>query len=65
MRELEQGETARLDTRTDGGPRVYRDLLDADAFEVERTGGNLYRDEIKRLAELAGLEVTDPETADE
>lgn len=59
MAELEQGEKIDLNTRVTGGPTIHRDRNVEDAYVVNEHGGELSRDEIKRLAELAGLEVED------
>lgn len=55
--ELRPGETLDMNTRVDGGPTVYRDSVCPDCFAIDRHGGELSREEIGRLAEVAGLEV--------
>jgi hypothetical protein len=57
MTALEPGETLELGTRVEGGPIISRDENCEDGFAIEGHGGELYRDEIRRLAESAGFEV--------
>ncbi|WP_049979347.1 hypothetical protein [Halolamina rubra] len=59
MTALGAGESVDMETRVDGGPTITRDTLVDDAYAVSGAGGELSRDEIRRLAELAGLEVDD------
>lgn len=56
---LEPGETVDLGTRCGGGLTVHRDEQVDDEFQIDGHGGVLSRGEIERLAELAGLEVTE------
>jgi len=56
---LAPGQYEDLDTRNTGGPIVRRDVYVEDAYQVNGHGGELYRDEIKKLAELAGFEVSE------
>lgn len=56
---LAPGESIDLGTRVDGGPVIRRDESVDDAYALDGTGGELYRDEIQRLAEAAGLEVSE------
>lgn len=60
--ELEPGGSTDLDTCCNGGPVITRDSSCTDEFRIEGNGGVLSRGEIKTLAELAGFDVTDPET---
>jgi len=61
MSELQAGETHDLSTRCGGGVEIRRDEMCPDGFAIDKHGGELYRDEIKRLAELAGFDVSDPD----
>jgi len=54
---LKPGEEIDLKTRCNGGPTIYRDENCDDGFAIDKHGGELYKDEIKRLAELAGFVV--------
>ena len=54
---LRPGESIHLGTCCGGGPTIKRSTDDEDVFTVAEHGGELSRDEIKRLAELAGFEV--------
>lgn len=56
---LQPGETVDLGTRSGGGVEIHRDENCTDGYAIDSHGGELYRDEIKRLAELAGFEVSD------
>ncbi|ERJ07457.1 hypothetical protein HLRTI_000499 [Halorhabdus tiamatea SARL4B] len=56
---LKQGETVDLGTRTGEGLTIQRDESVEDAYQIDNHGGELSRDEIKRLAELAGFEVSE------
>lgn len=56
---LEPGETIDLETRVGGGVTIHRDENCTDGFAIDGHGGELYADEIKRLAEAAGLVVKD------
>jgi hypothetical protein len=56
---LEPGETLHIPSREDSGIAITRDKLCEDAYRVQDTGGELYRGEIKRLAEAAGFEVSE------
>jgi len=55
MSELRQGETIDIGTRCGEGLTVHRDETVEDAFAIENHGGELGREEIRRLAELAGV----------
>lgn len=55
--ELQQGESVSLGTRVDGGPHFQRDENVEDTVIISGHGGELSRDEIKRLAECVGLDV--------
>lgn len=54
---LARGESADLDTRVDGGPVVTRDSNADDVLTLDRAYESLDEDEIRRLAECAGLVV--------
>lgn len=56
---LQPGETLDTETRCGGGVEIRRDENCTDGFAIDGHGGELYRDEIRRLAEAAGFEVTD------
>jgi len=57
MTSLVMGESLDLWTRVDGGPTITRDRNVEDTYAIADHGGELSREEIRRLAELAGLEV--------
>jgi hypothetical protein len=59
MNMISPGESIDLDTRVDGGPTIHRDENCTDGYAIDNHGGELYEDEIKRLAEAAGFEVTE------
>lgn len=59
--ELDPGESLDVGARFGGGPTFTRDSNVEDAVKIEGHGGELYRDEIKKLAEAIGLEVKDNE----
>lgn len=56
---LQPGETLDTATRCGGGVEIYRDEMCTDGFAIDKHGGELSRDEIRRLAEAAGFEVSD------
>lgn len=56
---VEPGKSLELDTRVDGGPTISRDENCTDGYAISNHGGELYKDEIKQLAEAAGFEVTE------
>ena len=58
---LEPGESVDLDFCVDGGPVFERDELTPDTFRVSEHGDKLLRGEVRRLAEAAGFDVTDPD----
>ena len=55
--DLDQGEAVDLNTRVDGGPVVNYDELDDDIVAFDRPYETLSEHEIRRLAELIGLEI--------
>jgi len=61
VEKLEQGKYHDMNTRVNGGPTVRRDVMVKEAYRIEKHRGELYRDEIRELAELAGFTVTDTE----
>lgn len=59
MTALDAGEALDLGTRVGGGPVVKRDERCQDTFAIQGDHGELSRDEIRRLAEVAGFDVVD------
>lgn len=57
MTELQPGESLNLNKNDEGGPVFTRDEHGDGAYHIAEHGGELYRDEIRRLAEAAGFEV--------
>lgn len=58
---LDPDESVNLDSRVDGGPVVTRDANATDVLTFDEAYESLDKDEIKALAEAAGLEVADDE----
>jgi len=56
---LDMGEETDLDTRVDGGPMIRRDRLSEDTYHINGNADIISRGEIKQLAELAGLDVSE------
>lgn len=59
MSELRPGESIDLGTRCNDGPTIQRDEHCTDGFAIDNHGGELYQDEIKRIAEIAGFGVVE------
>jgi hypothetical protein len=56
---LDPDESINLDSRVDGGPVVTRDQHATDVLTFDEAYASLDKDEIRQLAEAAGLEVSD------
>lgn len=61
--QLDRGESVGLATRVDGGPVVTRDRYADDVVKLDRPYETLDTSEIRRLAELVGLDMEGPSDA--